>query len=138
MKKDTKIKDLVKRVNDTLRYYEKEYIELKRTPTTEKEVCTSFEHYIEVRFNMECCKIPELLDLENLTGGHLFSCTSIINPDEARRRFSSATVELLSPEEVENADESLRNALEVVKKYLGGTKISFNSVKQRIKITIDE
>ena len=132
------LKDIIRKVNETLRYYEKEYIELKRTPEAEKEVCTSFEHYIEARFNMECCNIPELSDLERKTEGHLFVCTSIQDPDEARRRFGFATVELISPEDFECADSSILESLEIIKQALGGSKISFNSVKQRIKIQIDE
>jgi hypothetical protein len=132
------IKGLVKRVNETLRYYEKEYIELKRTPDSDREVCQSFEQYVEIRFNMESCRVPELLDLEKLTGGHLFNCTSIKNQDSVRRRFSSATIELIGPDDFDNPNDFIREELEKIKKFLGGSKISFNSVKCRIKIQIDD
>ena len=54
------IKELTSRVNKTLNYYEKDYISAKRTPDIDKEVCTSFEDYVEIRFNYEAYHIPEI------------------------------------------------------------------------------
>lgn len=132
------IKSLIQRVNSTLRYYEKEYIELQRTPNLDREKCFSFEQFIEIRFNMECCRIPELCHIQELLGGHLFICRSLENPDELRRRFSLATVSLITVEEIENPNEELISELARVKEFLGGSVVKFNSVKQKIKYTIYE
>ena len=48
------IRDLISRVNSTLAYFEKDYVSVKRTPTSDKERCSSFEQFIEARFNFEC------------------------------------------------------------------------------------
>lgn len=137
--KEKALKDLIIRVNNTLRYFEKEYIELKRTPESEKEVCESFEQYIEIRFNMESCQIPEFSKLEEMTDGHLFRCTSIMDPDEVRRRFSLATIELTTSDMFEGGSSKLlEDELSLVREFIGGSKISFNCVKKRIKIQIDE
>ena len=89
MKTEEIIKELIARVNSTLSYYEKDYVSVKRTPYAERERCVSFEQYIEARFNYECSKIPELYDAVIATDGHLFSCTELIDPDTAKRRFTT-------------------------------------------------
>ena len=132
------LKEIVKRVNETLRYYENDYIELKRTAESEKEVCKSFEQYVEIRFNMEASKVTEFADLQKLTGGHLFICRSLKDADGVRRRFSIATIELVSLSEFENSNEGLKRDFDKVKDIIGGTRIRFNSVKKRIKVQIDD
>ena len=109
------LKEIVKRVNETLRYYENDYIELKRTAESEKEVCKSFEQYVEIRFNMEASKVTEFADLQKLTGGHLFICRSLKDADGVRRRFSIATIELVSLSEFENSNEGLKRDFDKVK-----------------------
>lgn len=132
------IKEIVRKVNETLRYYENDYIELKRTPESEKEVCKSFEQYVEIRFNMESSKLPEFSDIQKITGGHLFICKSLKDADGVKRRFSLATVELISLTKFENSNKYLKEDLDRVRELLGGTKIRFNSVKKRIKVQIDD
>ncbi len=132
------LKALIQRVNSTLKYYEKEYIEVQRTPELEREKCMSFKQFVEIRFNMECCRVPELAGLEKILEGRLFSCTEMEGGDEVKRRFTTATVELVSPEMLENPPQSLIDELEQVKNALGGRKIKFNSVKQKIKFEINE
>lgn len=130
----------MRRINATLRYYEKEYIELKRIPFLEREVCKSFEQFVEIRFNMESYNSgdPLLMKLEEDLGGHLFRCTNLEGPDEVKKRFKWATVELISTEDVENPDENLKNELDQLKSRIGGSKITFNSVQHKIKLIIDE
>lgn len=131
------IKNLVARVNNTLSYYEKDYISVKRTPFSERERCTSFEQYIEARFNFECYQIPELRDAILATEGHLFSCISLENPDTFKRRFSQATVILLDPETLIESDETLKNEILKIHDFIGGSCIKFNNVKKKIKILIE-
>lgn len=132
------IKELISRVNSTLGYYEKDYVSVKRTPTSKRERITSFEQYIEARFNYECCKIPELYDAVMATEGHLFSCSSIENPDTQKRRFTAATVVLISPEMDLEMDENLKNEIIKIHDLLGGSHIKFNNVKKKIKFTIED
>ena len=134
---DVIIRDLIARVNSTLAYYEKDFISVKRTPFSEKERVTSFEQYIEARFNYECCQIPELKEAVLATDGHLFTCISLENPDTAKRRFTVATIELLNPETLLETEENLKNEIIKIHDFLGGSCIKFNNVKKKIKYTIE-
>ena len=122
------IRDLISRVNSTLSYFEKDYTSVKRTPTSEKERCYSFEQFIEARFNFECCQIPELVEAVISTDGHIFTCASIEDPDLAKRRFTTVSI-IISP----NLPENLKNE---ILELLGGSEIVFNNVKKKIKYTI--
>ena len=137
MKTEEIIKELIARVNSTLSYYEKDYDSVKRTPYAERERCVSFEQYIEARFNYECSKIPELYDAVIATDGHLFSCTELIDPDTAKRRFTTASVVLVDPKTLIGANENLINEIYRIHDYLGGSCIKFNNVKKKIKFTIE-
>ena len=119
------IKDLLSRVNCSLFYYEKDYVSVKRTPTADKERCTTFEQFIEARFNFECCRIPELVDAVLSTDGHLFICSGLENPDDVKRKFSTATI-TISPEVPK----------EEILQLIGGSEIVFNNVKKKIRFTI--
>ena len=122
------IKELISRVNSSLMYYEKDFVSVKRTPTADKERCTSFEQYIGARFNYECCQIEELVDAILTTDGHVFLCSKIDEPDDLKRKFRTATI-TLDPTLPENLkDEVLR--------LIGGTEITFNNVKRKIKFII--
>ena len=122
------IRDLISRVNSTLLYFEKDYTSVKRTPTSDKERCSSFEQFIEARFNFECCQIPELIEAVISTDGHLFTCVSLENPDLSKRRFTTASV-IIDP----NLPENLKNE---VLELFGGSEIIFNNVRKKIKYTI--
>lgn len=122
------IKELLSRVNCSLFYYEKDFVSVKRTPTADKERCTTFEQFIEARFNYECCQIPELVDAVLSTDGKLFVCTGLEDPDDIKRKFSTATITLST-----DIPENLR---EEVLDLLGGSVIVFNNVKKKIRFTI--
>lgn len=136
-----RIKGIVSEVNKTLSYYEARYISVRRTPEIEREVCESFEQFVEARFNYECAKIPELHDLVVATEGRLFKLThfSCSQDDLEKKRFSSATVTLLQPDLLLNPEESLIIELNRASEFLfgagsGKTKITFNSVRKKINI----
>lgn len=132
------IKELISRVNQTLGYYEKDYVSVKRTPYSEEgERCTSFEQFVEIRFNFECCKIPELHDAVIATDGHLFSCIKLEDQDIAKRRFSTASLVLLDPESCQGMDETLKEEIRKIYNFIGGSCIKFNNVKKKIKFTIE-
>ncbi len=133
---DQILKKVIGEVNRTLGSYEKDYISCRRTPDI-RETCTSFEHYIELRFNYECYKIPELQKLILATDGHLFSCTSLDNPDTVKRKFTLAHLEILDPDLVRDEDTEIKEMLSDVLKLFGGRKLSFNSVPKKIKFKIE-
>lgn len=127
---------VISEVNRTLSAYEAEWVSCKRSPEVEKEVCKSFEQYVEARFNYECSKIPELRDLVIQTDGNLFRCVGMDNPDTSKRRFTWVYFELLRPEDLIPEFEFLRPRLEQVRDLLGGTRLKFNNVKKKIKYLI--
>ena len=132
------IKKVVSEVNRTLCQYEKNWISCERTHGGERERCESFEHFIELRFNRECYKIPELQKLILATDGHLFRCTSLDDPDIEKRKFSLAHLEMLDLSEIRDEDTDIKEMLAEVQKLFGGRKLSFNSVKKKIKFTIED
>lgn len=132
-----KLRDSIKKVNETMRFYEVDYVELKRWVGGEREPCESFEHYIESRFNMELSKLPEFIEMETMTQGHLFMFDSITKKDDYRKKFGTVTLRLLRPEDMEIQYKPILDGLEVIKKLLGGSKITFNCVMKRIKVIID-
>lgn len=132
------IKDLISRVNNTLGYYEKDYVSVKRTPVSQRERVTSFEQYVEARFNYECCKIPELYEAVMATEGHLFTCISLQDQDISKRRFTIATLVLINPKMDLRMDETLKNEILKIHELLGGSCIKFNNVRKKIKFTIED
>ena len=131
------IKKVVSEVNRTLCQYEKNWVSCERTPGGERERCESFEHFIELRFNRECYKIPELQKLILATEGHLFRCTSLDDPDLEKHKFKLAHVEMLDLSEIRDEDTDIKEMLIEVQKLFGGRKISFNGVKKKIKFKIE-
>lgn len=130
-------KDIISKVNSTLNFYEKDYVSAKRTnSTTVNERCSSFEQYIEIRFNKECCNIPELENLVEGTDGHLFKCLKLEEPDTAKRRFKKATI-IINPDLLLSEDEDLKIELDKAKDFISFNSIQFNSVKKKIKLKIE-
>lgn len=138
METEAIIKELIGRVNRTLCYYEKDYISARRTPYESRERIKSFEQYVEIRFNLECCNIPELYDAVIATGGHLFSCVSLENQDIKKRTFTTATIVLLDPETLPEKDNNLKNEIKKIYEFIGGSVIKFNNAKKKIKFTVEQ
>lgn len=132
------IRKVVSEVNRTLGQYEKGWVSCERTPGGERERCESFEHFIELRFNRECYKIPELQKLIIATEGHLFRCTSLEEPDLEKHKFELAHLEMLDLSEIRDEDTDIKEMLTTVQKLFGGRKISFNSVRKKIKFKIED
>jgi hypothetical protein len=137
MDSELAIKTIISNVNRTLKSYEKGYCSVKRTPETYQERCESFEDFIERRFNFEASKIPELNDVVMRTEGKLFCCTEIEEPDEKKRKFKSATVKINYADLLLDDDEILKDEVTKIIEFLGGDRIQFNSVRKKIKLTVD-
>ena len=137
MDSEQALKTIIANVNKTLKSYEKDYCSVRRTPETYQERCTSFEEFIERRFNFEASKSPELSEIVMRTEGKLFCCIEIEEPDEKKRKFKSATVKLNYADSLFDDDETLKDEITKIKEFIGGDRIQFNSVKKKIKLTID-
>lgn len=137
MESERLVKEVISNVNKSLRYYEKSYTSVKRTPEAYQERCESFEEFIERRFNFEASKIPEFSDVVMRTEGKVFICTEIEDPDEKKRRFKSATIRIIDVDLLLDEDQNLKDEIVKLKEFIGGDRIVFNSVKKKIKLTID-
>lgn len=131
---EEEIKMAISKVNSTLGIYEKDYISQQRTPETDREVCRSFEQFIECKLNYECSKLPSLHKLLTETEGHLFFCTGLDEADTVKRKFKKAYFKLLTPMMVEDITDELKAELEELVAKLGGTEFTFNNVKKKIKL----
>lgn len=133
------IKSALSKVNATLKYYEADWISAKRLPELDQTRVSSFEEYVEIRVNYELSRIPELHDLVERLGGHLFICTSLECINETRHKFKTAHITFNNksnfPEEDQDDVELIINqAIE----WIGGREFTFNSVVERVKIVVIE
>ena len=135
-KKD--LKDIISGVNSTLVHYKKGgWIDCRRTPDAGEEMIYSLEQFIDARFNREAWNIPEFQKAEDYLGGRLFSC-KLEEPDEMKKKYKQATLTLINAEDIIEPSEELIKLLDEVRIFLGGTKIVFNSVKVKIKFSIED
>ena len=137
MESERLVKEIISNVNKTLKSYEKSFTSVKRTPDSYQERCNSFEDFIERRFNFEAAKIPEFSDIVMRTGGQVFYCSEIEEPDEKKRKFKSATIRIISIDSLLDDDQTLKDEITKLREFIGGDRIRFNSVKKKIKLTID-
>lgn len=137
MESERLIKEVISNVNRTLKSYEKSFTSVKRTPEAYQERCDTFEQFIGRRFNYEAAKIPEFSDLVMKTDGLLFYCSEIEEPDEKKRKFKTATIRIISADLLLDDDQTLKDEIAKLKEFIGGDRIRFNSVKKKIKLTID-
>lgn len=139
------IKEIIAKVNRTLPLYEKDFISVQRTPWTNKERCTSFEQFVEARFNFEISRLPEFEYLSQVFEGKLFGLINLSESDGENRRYKLATFtlppenvikEVISP--VPEMENLINDELGKIISYLGGKTIKFNGVKKKIKIIIEK
>lgn len=129
-------KSLVSRVNQQLLYYEKGWVSVQRYPDSEKIRPETFEEFVEIRFNFEASKIPELSDTVLKTEGRLFSCTELVDPDEKKKWYKQAIVKLIDVDDIPDEFEDVKEKVDEIRSEIGGNTICFNSVKKKIKLTI--
>lgn len=132
------IEKVLSSVNSHLKKYKTGgWIQVERIPgTLETDTVMSLEEYVDAVFNRAIINyIPEFETAQRLLGGHLFKC-HLVDPDEPKKRFKEAVAILVDEKSIINPDENLINELKRVQDYLGGTQITFNSVKIKIIYTI--
>lgn len=138
------LKESISKVNQTLDWYEKDFISVQRSPNSNKERCTSFEQFVEARFNFELSRIPEFEYLVNIFEGKLFGLIELKDSDPGKKKFKLATFSLPSDEIIKGvisllpeSEPLIYEELDKIKNYLGGNMIKFNNVKKKIKIIIE-
>lgn len=135
---EKELKEAISRVNDSLFYFELGFVSCDRFPgACNKERCRDIAHFIEMRLNFECAKIPSIESLVLNTDGHVFFCDNVEGFDEKKRRYQKAYCSLLSEDMIENDPSGkVVPELEEFRKALGGRKIVFNGVKRKIKLVV--
>lgn len=138
MNAEKEIVKLIKKVNKSLSLYKKGgWIDCRRTPTSGTNIVNNLEEFIDARFNRECFDIPELSEICDLLDGRLFKCI-LEEPDENKKRYKQATLILVDESEINNPSQELKDLLKKTREIIGGNTIKFNSVKVKIKYTIED
>ena len=90
---------------------------------------------IAARFNNEIWGVPEFHAASDLLEGRLFSC-HVEGVDEEKKRFKSATLTLIRPEDIEDPSEFLLGEIKKVHDILGGNVVKFNGSRKSVKFEI--
>lgn len=141
------LKRLVISVNESLQYYEKDFISVQRCPILSRERVDTFRQYIECRFNYEAFKSELLCPFAEYFDGRLFEVTSVVGADEKKRKFVEVCVELCKDpadfanpgylEEDEFSETTYFTVIEDLKEVLGGSRIYFNHSQKIPKIRVE-
>lgn len=132
------LRKIIKEVNRTLPLYKSGgWIDCRRLPTSKQEMIFSLEQFVEARFNREAWSIPSFTELEELLGGHLFTC-KLEGVEEDKKKFKQAVLTIIDEKHVLDPSENLINKLREAKTLIGGSNIKFTSVKVKFKIIIDD
>lgn len=132
---ESRIKDIIHRVNITLSYFDAGYISAKRTGDL-KERCNEFDTYVECRFNYELGKLDEFKDLFLEMDGKVFSC-KLDDPNLVKRNFKSATLTVEISKTLLERNEILKNEVDRFINWFGGNKIRFTHKKKKFTYTIE-
>lgn len=130
------VKSAIRGVNESLRYFEAEWISTQRTPYSDKERIHTLRQYLECRLNMEFWGIPELSGIIEGFDGHFLEVMSVQGEDPKRRRFETAIAYVNKSPDWYLGEEDFPVVLEKIEKFLGGTRIQFNNSPKRPKIII--
>ena len=130
------IEKLLLSVNESLRFYKRGgWIDARRTPTSGVNMVDTIEDFIDARFNNEIWGVPEFHAASDLLEGRLFSC-HVEGVDEEKKRFKSATLTLIKPEDIEDPSEFLLGEIKKVHDILGGDVVKFNGSRKSVKFEI--
>ena len=130
------IEKLLLSVNESLRFYKRGgWIDARRTPTSGVNMVDTIEDFIDARFNNEIWEVPEFHAASDLLEGRLFSC-HVEGVDEEKKRFKSATLTLIKPEDIEDPSEFLLGEIKKVHDILGGNVVKFNGSRKSVKFEI--
>jgi hypothetical protein len=130
------IEKLLLSVSDSLRFYKRGgWIDARRTPVSGVNMVDSIEEFIDARFNNEAWGVPEFHAASDLLEGRLFSC-HVEGVNEEKKRFKSATLTLIKPEDIEDPSEFLLSEIKRVHDLLGGNVVKFTGSKKSLKFEI--
>lgn len=129
------MEEVILRVVNTLKVYEKGFTSVKRNPVDYQKRAESLSEFVECRINFELFKDSKFKELEEIMDSHLFEVDSINDENPFKNSFSSITLSIgrkpigMSDEEYEKVTNSLIN-------LIGGTSMSFSSDRNNLNLVI--
>lgn len=129
------IEDVILKVVNTLKVYEKGFTSVKRNPVDYQKRVESLSEFVECRVNFELFKDSKFKELEEIMDSHLFEVESINDENSFKNSFSSITLSI-GNKPINMSEEDYRNVTESLIDLIGGTSISFSSDRNNLNLVI--
>lgn len=129
------MEEVILKVVNTLKVYEKGFTSVKRNPVDYQERVESLSEFVECRINFELFKDSRFKELEEIMDSHLFEVESINDENPFKNSFSSITLSIGS-KPVNVSDDEYENVINSLTDLIGGTSISFSSDRNNLNLII--
>lgn len=129
------MEEVVLKVVNTLKVYEKGFTSVKRNPVDYQKRVESLSEFVECRINFELFKDSRFKELEEIMDSHLFEVESINDENPFKNSFSSITLSIGS-KPVNVSDDEYENVINSLTNLIGGTSISFSSDRNNLNLII--
>lgn len=129
------MEEVVLKVVNTLKVYEKGFTSVKRNPVDYQKRVESLSEFVECRINFELFKDSRFKELEEIMDSHLFEVESINDENPFKNSFSSITLSIGS-KPVNVSDDEYENVINSLTDLIGGTSISFSSDRNNLNLII--
>lgn len=129
------MEEVILKVVNTLKVYEKGFTSVKRNPVDYQKRVESLSEFVECRINFELFKDSRFKELEEIMDSHLFEVESINDENPFKNSFSSITLSIGS-KPVNVSDDEYENVINSLTNLIGGTSISFSSDRNNLNLII--
>ena len=129
------MEEVVLKVVNTLKVYEKGFTSVKRNPVDYQKRVESLSEFVECRINFELFKDSRFKELEEIMDSHLFEVESINDENPFKNSFSSIILSIGS-KPVNVSDDEYENVINSLTDLIGGTSISFSSDRNNLNLII--
>ena len=118
------MEEVILKVVNTLKVYEKGFTSVKRNPVDYQKRVESLSEFVECRINFELFKDSRFKELESINDENPF-----------KNSFSSITLSIGS-KPVNVSDDEYENVINSLTDLIGGTSISFSSDRNNLNLII--
>lgn len=129
------IEEVILKVVNTLKVYEKGFTSVKRNPVDYQKRVESLSEFVECRMNFELFKDSRFKELEEEMDSHLFEVESISDENSFKNSFSSITLSIGS-KPINMSEEDYSHITESLISLIGGTSVSFSSDRNNLNLVI--
>lgn len=129
------IEEVILKVVNTLKVYEKGFTSVKRNPVDYQKRVESLSEFVECRMNFELFKDSRFKELEEEMDSHLFEVESISDENSFKNSFSSITLSIGS-KPINMSEEDYSHITESLISLIGGTSVSFSSDRSNLNLVI--